>query len=128
MSLKRLFLACSLVVASCTYAQEVDSTPVFKYVESMPTAMFNVSNYLSENLVYPRYARRKGITGKVIVKFIVDTNGAVDSAHIIQGIGGGCDEEALRVVQNMPPWKPGKQNGKKVKVYFTLPIHFQLTD
>jgi protein TonB len=61
-----------------------------------------------------------------VVKFVVNEDGHISEVQVVRGIGGGCDEEAKRVVQAMPAWKPGKQNGKAVKVYFTLPIQFKL--
>jgi protein TonB len=60
------------------------------------------------------------------VKFVVNEDGDISDAQVLRGIGGGCDQEALRVVKSMPKWKPGKQNGRAVKVYFTLPVTFRL--
>ena len=101
---------------------------VFNYVEQQPMPGFDPSEYLQANLHYPREARKANIEGKVIVKFVIDEIGTVSDVHIVRGIGGGCDEEAQRVVAAMPKWKPGTQNGKAVKVYFTLPINFVLED
>ncbi|MFZ7114561.1 MAG: energy transducer TonB, partial [Bacteroidota bacterium] len=58
--------------------------------------------------------------------FVVDKDGKVTSAKVLRGIGGGCDEEALRVVKNMPEWKPGRQNGRSVMVQYNLPVVFNL--
>jgi len=103
---------------------------IFKVVEQMPefdggtAALFK---YLSENLKYPAIARENGIEGKVTVQFVVDETGNVSQAKVVRGIGGGCDQEAMRVVGTMNgKWKPGKQRGRPVKVWFTLPIAFQL--
>ncbi len=82
--------------------------------------------FLRDNLRYPVAARESEIEGKVVITFVVNAQGAIESAEIRRGIGGGCDKEALRVVNAMPRWKPGKQSGKPVKVYFTLPISFRL--
>ncbi len=82
--------------------------------------------FISKNLKYPLMALEAGIEGKVFIKFVVGTDGRIESAKVIRGLGGGCDREALRVVNTMPKWKPGRQNGHAVKVYFTLPIHFML--
>jgi len=71
-------------------------------------------------------ARESGIQGTVYVTFVVERNGNVTDVKILRGIGGGCDEEALRVVQNMPKWEPGKQRGKPVRVQFNMPIKFTL--
>ncbi len=101
---------------------------VFNYVEEQPAPGFSVPEYLQNNMHYPDEARKNNIQGRVIVKFIVDELGNIVDVHTIRGIGGGCDEEAQRVVAAMPKWKPGTQNGKLVKVYFTLPINFVLED
>jgi len=82
--------------------------------------------YLKSNLRYPPAAAESGIEGRVVVTFIVGMDGSIEGARVVRGIGGGCDREALRVVNAMPKWKPGRQNGHKVKVYFTLPISFYL--
>ncbi len=98
----------------------------FLYVEKMPAAHYVLNDYLAKNIHYPKYARKKNIEGRVIVKFVVDEDGSISNVEIKKGIGGGCDEEAIRVVSEMPAWIPGSQNGKLVRVYFTLPIHFKL--
>ena len=71
-------------------------------------------------------ARENEIQGNVYVTFLVDKDGKVKDAKILRGIGGGCDEEALRVVSHMPDWKPGKQNGRAVMVQYNLPVKFTL--
>ena len=102
---------------------------VFEFVEQVPAfpggqeALFS---YLQKNIKYPPIARENGIEGKVFLSFVVDKTGHIRDIKIKRGIGGGCDEEAVRVVKNMPSWKPGKQNGKEVNVMFTLPIKFTL--
>ncbi len=108
---------------------EVEEPDFFVVVEDMPEypggegAMYK---WLGKNIKYPQVAKENGIEGKVFVRFIVDQSGKVRDASVVRGIGGGCDEEALRVVNMMPDWKPGKQRGKPVRVQFTIPIHFQL--
>jgi TonB family protein len=84
------------------------------------------SNYLSENLRYPTDARRKGIEGKVMVSFVVNTDGTVSDIEILQGIGGGCDEEAIRIVKESPKWEPGIVRGKAVRTRMRLPLNFKL--
>ncbi|MBI1192618.1 MAG: TonB family protein [Bacteroidetes bacterium] len=104
-----------------------EKPPVFQIVEEMPefsggeAAMYA---YLRENMVYPTVARENGITGKVFVRFTVLATGRVTDVRVVRGIGGGCDEEAVRVIRSMPPWKPGIQSGRQVAVEFTLPINF----
>ena len=102
------------------------SGKTFLYVEKMPAAPYSLNEYLAKNIHYPKYARKKNIEGRVVVKFVVDEDGSISNVEVKKGIGGGCDEEAIRVVSEMPPWNPGAQNGKLVRVYFTLPIHFKL--
>lgn len=103
--------------------------PVLTIVELMPA--FNggeeaMYQFLSENIKYPQVAKETGIQGTVIVKFVVEKDGSISDVQLLKTIGGGCDEEALRVVKAMPKWKVGKQNGEPVRVYFTLPIRFTL--
>jgi len=103
--------------------------PVLTIVELMPA--FNggeeaMYQFLSENIKYPQVAKETGIQGTVIVKFVVEKDGSISDVQLLKTIGGGCDEEAVRVVKAMPKWKVGKQNGEPVRVYFTLPIRFTL--
>jgi protein TonB len=95
------------------------------YVDQPPT-IDDLNGYLNRTLKYPEMARANNIEGRVIIKFVVNEDGSVSDAVVMRGIGGGCDEEALRVVRAMPKWKPGRQNGIAVKVYFNLPIVFKL--
>ena len=82
--------------------------------------------YLSENIKYPEQAKKENIQGKVYMRFVVERDGSIVDAEILRGIGGGCDEEALRVVNAMPKWEPGKQQGTPVRVQYNLPIVFKL--
>ncbi len=100
--------------------------PPRKIVEQMPAYDGDMQKYLADNVRYPEQARNAGIEGRVIVEFVIDEEGRVTMAHVARGIGGGCDEEALRVVNAMPKWKPGKQNGRAVKVFFSLAVKFLL--
>lgn len=87
-----------------------------------------LKKYLQENLKYPTMASEMGIAGKVYVSFVVDKTGNINAIKIVRGIGGGCDEEAIRVIKQMERWTPGKQNGHPVSVYFTLPVVFALSN
>src|SRR5688572_13628416 len=92
---------------------------IFTIVEEMPSfpgGEAALVKYLSENIRYPARARENGITGRVFVTFIIGKDGKVTESKILRGIGGGCDEEALRVVNSMPQWRPGKQRGEPVMV------------
>lgn len=81
--------------------------------------------FIADNLRYPSEALRTKIQGKVYVQFIVDKNGNLSNLTVLRGIGGGCDEEAIRVLSMAPAWTPGKQRGKAVKQYMVIPIHFR---
>ena len=110
--------------------EEVEEEPeVFLIVEdppSFPGGEAKMFEYLGKNLKYPPMAKDAGIQGIVYVTFVVLEDGDVTDVKVLRGIGGGCDEEAIRVVKNMPKWKPGKQRGKAVRVQFNLPIRFTL--
>lgn len=82
--------------------------------------------FLSRNLKYPGSAVEKGIEGKVLISFIIEKNGRLSNIKILRGIGYGCDEEAIRVLEKSPEWRPGIQNKQKVRVAYTLPINFSL--
>lgn len=82
--------------------------------------------FLRKNLDYPSLAKEIGLSGIVYVQFVVSKEGRIENATILRGVGGGLDQEALRVIRLMPVWRPGKHNGQPVAVYFTLPIKFQL--
>ena len=82
--------------------------------------------YLQDNMKYPPLAREKNIKGRVIVSFVVEQNGDLSDIKVIKGIGWGCDEEAIRVLKTAPSWKPGIQNGRPIRVQYTMPIFFQL--
>ncbi len=113
----------------------VDGTPqladkhVFAVVDEMPEypgGQDEMMKYLGNNIKYPDEARKAGIQGLVYVTYVVEKDGTITELRINRGIGGGCDEEAIRVVSAMPKWEPGKQNGKPVRVQFNLPIKFSL--
>jgi protein TonB len=84
--------------------------------------------YLSKNIKYPKQANENGVQGRVVLQFVVNEDGDISDIKVVRGIGSGCDQEAMRVVNSMPKWKPGKQNGKAVKVSFSLPILFELEE
>ena len=102
------------------------SDEVFVVVERMPKLKGGLGQ-LQQKINYPEVARKAGIEGRVIVQFIVDENGNVVNPKVVRGIGGGCDKEALRVVRTAQ-FQPGMQRGKPVKVRYTLPIVFKLSN
>ncbi|MFN3997228.1 TonB family protein [Algoriphagus sp.] len=106
-----------------------DPNMVFDVVEQQPNppgGMSGWNQYLGKNLNYPVQARRMGIEGTVIVVFEIQTDGSIRNVEILRGIGGGADEEAVRVVQNSPRWEPGRQRGRAVNTRMRLPIRFKL--
>ncbi|WP_395810114.1 energy transducer TonB [Daejeonella sp.] len=108
---------------------EDNSIKDFASVEVLPEfngGMAGWGKYLQKNLKYPPMARENNITGRVIMSFVVEKNGQLTDIKVLRGIGGGCDEEAARVLKNAPAWKPGIQNGRPVRVAYTMPIFFQL--
>jgi protein TonB len=109
--------------------EEVQEMEIFTVVESMPTYPGGDAarmKFLQENIKYPQMARESGIQGTVYVTFVVEPDGSVSDVRVLRGIGGGCDEEAVRVIKAMPKWIPGKQRGKPVRVQFNMPIKFTL--
>ncbi len=108
---------------------EAEEAEIFTVVEESPEYPGGDEarmKYLRDNLKYPQLARESGIDGTVYIEFVVETNGNITKATIKRDIGGGCGDEALRVVKNMPKWKPGKQRNKPVRTQFVLPIKFIL--
>jgi protein TonB len=103
-----------------------DNNHVFVVVEHMPKLIGGLKA-LQQKIHYPELARKAGIEGRVYVQFVVDKHGNVQNAHVVRGIGGGCDKEALRVVKQAK-FKPGMQRGRPVKVQYSLPIVFKLQD
>ena len=88
-----------------------------------PAAMMK---WLSNNIRYPESAQQNGISGRVVVKFVVEKDGSIGSPSIVKGVDRDLDQEALRVVKRMPKWQPGKNNGQPVRSYFNLPVTFRL--
>ncbi len=109
--------------------EETKEPDIFYPIESNPEFPGGINalmKYLSNTIQYPKMALENGIYGKVFVTFVVETDGRVTDIKVMRGIGGGCDEEAVRLVENMPKWIPGKQRNKPVRVQFTLPIKFTI--
>ncbi len=109
--------------------EEIAEEEIFTVVESMPEfpgGMGELMKYLATNIKYPPLAKESGIQGRVFINFVVEPDGAISNVKVLRGIGGGCDEEAVRVVESMPKWKPGKQRGKPVRVSYNLPVKFTL--
>lgn len=127
----------STVIEEYDYSSYAEEAPeeeeveeIFLIVEEFPEpegGMEAFYKYVAENLEYPKFASYNEISGKVYVQFVIDKEGNVKDVSIIKGIGGGCDEEALRIVKESPiKWEPGKQRGVPVKVRMVLPITFRI--
>ena len=102
---------------------------IFTIVEEQPLPVGGIKafyDYVSSNLEYPAKARRMGLEGRVFVEFIVERDGSLTDVKIAKGIGGGCDEEAVRVISKAPKWNPGKQRGREVRVRMVMPIMFRI--
>ncbi|MBP6313138.1 MAG: energy transducer TonB [Flavobacteriales bacterium] len=99
---------------------------IVEVMPSFPGGQEEMFKYLGQEIKYPANAIEEGIQGVVYVSFLVEQDGSINDAIVLRGIGGGCDEEALRVVNSMPNWTPGKQGGKAVRVKYNLPIRFTL--
>ena len=109
--------------------EEVVEQEIFQIVEEMPSYPGGeraLLEYVAKNIKYPQIARETGIQGRVFVGFVVEPDGSVSNVKILRGIGGGCDEEAMRVIKSLPKWKPGKQRGKAVRVSYQIPVVFKL--
>lgn len=109
--------------------EEEDEQEIFQVVENDPEFPGGVDamyKYLAQNIKYPQLARENNITGKVYVEFVVEKDGSVSNVKVLRDIGGGCGQEAVRVVKTMPKWSPGKQRGKAVRVQYRLPVNFNL--
>ena len=111
--------------------QQAEVKNTYTVVEKMPQYQGGegeLINYIGKNVKYPANAKSKKIQGKTIVRFIVTNMGKIENAEIVRSLDPECDKEAIRVINSMPRFIPGEQNGKKVSVYYTLPIVFRLDD
>lgn len=126
---KTLYILFFLFSFANIFSQK-DSLEIYSVVEEMPQypgGMGEMYKYIMNNLNYPSDAKDKGIGGKVFVKFIVNPDGSISNASVLKSAGTtSLDNEALRIVNAMGQWIPGKQNGKAVSVYYNLPIKFEV--
>ena len=109
--------------------EDFDDDEIFVGVESQPSfpgGDIARIRFLYENIQYPAMAKETGIQGRVYITFVVERDGSITDVRLLKGIGGGCDEESIRVVKAMPKWIPGKQRERPVRVQFILPIKFTL--
>ena len=116
-------------VAPEVVEEEVVEQEIFQIVEEMPSfpgGEGKLLEYVATHIKYPQIARETGIQGRVFVGFVVEPDGSISNVKLLRGIGGGCDEEAMRVIKSLPKWKPGKQRGKAVRVSYQIPVLFKL--
>jgi len=102
-------------------ASGIDAYPEFE------GGMAAWAKFIQRNLRYPYAAQEKEVQGKVFLSFVVEIDGSITDVTLIKGIGAGCDEEAVRVIKKSPKWKPGQQQNRKVRVRYTMPLSFQLS-
>ena len=102
---------------------------IFVVVEEQPEfpgGNAAMMKFLGDNIKYPVIAQENGIQGRVITNFVVERDGSITDVQVVRGVDPSLDKEAIRVIQSMPKWKPGKQRGSAVRVRFTLPVVFRL--
>lgn len=107
--------------------EEIDE--VLLFVEQNPEFIGGDSafaQFVTHNLTYPEKARRMGLEGRVFIKCVIEKDGSLSNFDVMRGIGGDCDKEALRVIQQSPNWQPGHQRGRVVRVQMIIPITFRL--
>jgi protein TonB len=109
--------------------EKEDVNQIFSVVEESAAPKGGINafyEYVKSKMKYPAQARRMGIEGRVFVEFVIERDGRLTDVKALKGIGAGCDEEAVRIVQSSPPWNPGKQRGKPVRQRYVIPIFFKL--
>ena len=91
-----------------------------------PGGLDSLARFIKANLRYPEEALKQGIEGRVFVSFVIEEDGSVSNVRLLRDIGGGCGQEAVRVVKMMPKWKPARQKGKAVRSQYNLPVQFSI--
>ena len=116
-------------IAPVVEEEKEDPNTIFTVVEETAAPIGGMGafyEFVGKKIKYPAQAKRMGIEGKVFVEFVIEKDGSITDVKAIKGIGGGCDQEAERILQTAPKWKPGKQRGKPVRQRMVLPIAFKL--
>jgi periplasmic protein TonB len=116
-------------IAPVVEEEKEDPNTIFTVVEETAAPVGGMGafyDFVRQKIKYPAQAKRMGIEGKVFVEFVIERDGSITDVKSIKGIGGGCDQEAERILQSAPKWKPGKQRGKPVRQKMVLPISFKL--
>lgn len=140
--MKKLLLLPALFISTCIFAQSdtthatktkavIDENAPYTIVEEMPEFPGGdpaMMDYIRNNIKYPKAEKKKGISGTTYVTFVVERDGSLSNVRTLRGVpkGEALDQEAVRVVESMPRWKPGMQGGKTVRTQFNLPIKYTL--
>ena len=122
-----LLLLSALWLPASAQVDSAVNRPIFTVVEQQPEfsgGMAKLEKYMRQNLRYPKVARGERRTGNVFVTFVVTDTGVIENVKALNSLGPEYDAEAVRIVKDMPPWTPGKQNGKPVYVRYNLPVRF----
>lgn len=118
-----------VVVEEPKKVEEPKPDQIFQAVEQpaeFPGGQGALNKWLSNNIRYPEAAQQNGVSGRVVVRFVVERDGSISGATVVKGVDKDLDAEAIRVVKKMPKWQAGKNNGQAVRSYFTLPVNFKL--
>ena len=124
-----LFSRPSVEVTAAIEEEKTDDNEIFEVAEvqpEFPGGMDALMAYLQKNIKYPSRAQENNIKGTVVCRFVVGKDGSVSNVSVAKSLDPDCDREATRVIAGMPKWKPGKQSGKPVNCYFTVPVRFVL--
>jgi periplasmic protein TonB len=133
--MEKTYLICLVlsIITIHVYTQETEiidnEEAIYTIIEQLPSfpgGEEKMNEFIKSNLKYPDEAKSNRIQGTVYASFIITSSGKINNINILRGLGGGCDEETIRLIGSMPPWEPGKQRGKPVSVKFTLPVKFKL--
>ena len=115
----------NVLVETETVVEDVIHVSV-EVMPEFPGGTAALMTYLGSNIKYPTISQETGSQGKVIVQFVVDRDGTISNPEVVRGVDPYLDKEAIRVISSMPKWTPGVQNGKKVRVKYTVPVSFRL--
>ncbi len=127
-----LFVCLGLSAQDVEVFKKVDKMPMFPGCEDAPVekrelcSTSKLIQYVVDQITYPEEAHKAGKEGLVVVQFVVDKSGSIVAPKVVNKVGYGCDEEAMRIVRAMPKWSPGEIEGKPVKVQYNLPFKFKL--
>lgn len=108
--------------------QKTEARDAAEVMPSFPGGVEELYNWINNNIEYPKQAIDAQIEGRVVIRFTVGIDGSLSNPEVLKGIGGGCDEEVIKLVSKMPKWEPGQQSGKVVPVRFILPVSFKLQE